>query len=433
MLGLVPLVPSGSLRLAAPRAAAPLRGARLVLLCLLCTVSSALPLAAQPVPVAASTTLRPSAVETEDKQAAKARAAFENETKALRRRFKRLSKAERLEWREWYEAELRYTDTFQLKLLRFVLGGQDVDPGTWPDADDPPIFDPKEHAPGAARRKVLKERSSKVKKVRKAFLSKVPERALQSSWAYDYGTGGLVRLGDPRDPETVFENGLVGFAPDHDLVEALIERMLDDASQRVPLRAFGHAYTDRNGGVYPGLTLYDGWASGTTLEMPDVDCLGVIHYVLDDWDTWSAPVPARQQDPLYERIGEIFVDAYRHRALRHALARTFLGGSVALRDGYALELDRLHALWEEKQSTPSELRAMLPTAETWFDFIDEWGRLTDKHPKKLAAGVNRRAALDQGHGVVRSTLVRVLEQLETQIAEREAEAKAAKKKAKAGG
>jgi hypothetical protein len=341
----------------------------------------------------------------------------EAENKALRRRFKKLKRAEKVELREFFEAELRVTDTFQLQLLRYVLGTQEVDRGAWPDAEPAQAFDAETHAPGAARRKPLKSKSAKVKRARERFLRKVPERGLTPAWSYDYATRGLVRLADPRDPELVFENALAGFAPDHDLAEALVERMLDDGSQAATLGAFAHAYTDRNGGVYEGLTLYDGWASGTLLEMPDVDCLGVIHTVLDDWKTWSAPVKAKEQDPLYERIGELFNDAYLHRSLRHALARTFLGGSVVLRDGYTMQINRLHTLWEENASTPKELVQMLPDAESYGDFLDEWGRLTDKHPEKLAAGKRRRGTLDQGHATIRATLVRVLEELEAQLEE----------------
>jgi len=347
--------------------------------------------------------------------AAEQAAEREAEDRLLRRRFKRLKRAERIELREWFEAELRTTDTFQLKLLRFVVASQEVDRSTWPEAEPAPVFDPERHAPGAARRRVLRERSSKVKRVRKTLLRKVPERALVTAWSYDYATRGLVRLADPRDPELVFENALAGFAPDHDLAEALVERMLDDGSQATALAAFAHAYTDRDGGVYEGLTLYDGWASGALLEMPDVDCLGVIHTVLDDWKTWSAPVKKKQQEPLYERVGELFEDAYLHRSLRHALARTFLGGSVVLRDGYGLQLDRLHTLWEEDASTPTDLARKLPDAEGWGDFLDDWGNLTDKHPDKLAAGARRRATLDEGHAAVRATLLRVLGELEAQL------------------
>ena len=385
-----------------------------------------LALGSAPLAVAGS----PAVVEKDEAAQAAREAEREREDKALQRRFEKLSRAERVEWREWFEAELRYTETFQLGLLRYVLQSQDVDPGTWPDAADVPIYSPDEHAPGAARRRKLRASSAKVKKVTERLLRKVPERALDSAWAYDYATGGLVRRGDPRDPQRVFDNGLVGFAPDHDLVEALIERQLDDGSQRVALTAFGHAYTDRDGGVYPGLTLYDAWCSGAELEMPDVDCLGVIHDVLDDWKSWKAPVPKRQQEPLYERMAELFIDAHRHRALRHALALSYLGGSVALRDGYALELDRLHALWNEHESTPEKLLAELPDADGWEDFLTDWGRLTDKQPKKLRAGVSRRATLDLGHRTVRATLIRVLDGLEAQIAEREAEEAARKKQRK---
>jgi signal transduction histidine kinase len=67
----------------------------------------------------------------------------------------------------------------------------------------------------------------------------------------------VVRLRDPDDAAALFENALAGAPPDTDLVEAYVERALDDGAQQAALAAVAHAYTDRDGNVYEGLTLYD--------------------------------------------------------------------------------------------------------------------------------------------------------------------------------
>src|SRR5262249_29966935 len=154
----------------------------------------------------------------------------------------------------------------------------------------------------------------------------------------------------------------------------------DDGSQQKTLAAFLHAYTDREGGVYPGVTLYDAWASGAEIEMPDVDCLGIVHSVLDDWKTWRAPVPATKHEALYDRIGKIFVDAHRHRSLRRALATVFLEGSPALRDGFVDSVGNFHALWEDCGSTPAELAKRLPKPKDRTEFLSAWTKTCTAKP-----------------------------------------------------
>jgi hypothetical protein len=107
-----------------------------------------------------------------------------------------------------------------------------------------------------------------------------------------------------------------------------------------------------------------------------------------------------------------FTPAFRHRGLRHALARTFSRGTLDLRDGYALHLDRLHALWEAHASTPEELARDLPSARRWEDFLADWVKKTAKEPKLLEQALVRRGALDAGSLEVRKAFVRALEEIE---------------------
>src|SRR5262249_50281580 len=141
-------------------------------------------------------------------------------------------------------------------------------------------------------------------------------RHLDSGWMVDYAARGLVRLPRQKDTARVFENGLCGMAPDWDLAEALVELALDDGSLQKSFKAFAHAYTDRWGGVYPGVTLYDAQSSAlvyqVTVEMPDVDTLGLVHDLLGDWDTWRAPVPGEQHDALYARLAELLKPILHH-------------------------------------------------------------------------------------------------------------------------
>ncbi|MAF65603.1 MAG: hypothetical protein CMJ84_08085 [Planctomycetes bacterium] len=320
-----------------------------------------------------------------------------------------LEAAVRAEVIERFRQEVAWNETFQNALLRFVLDGQERDPGLWPPREPAPFFDPSTHAPRQPTpRRPLKADSERVRKQVERFFFRVPPRRLRSAWSYSYATRGLIREADVNDPERHFTNGLRGFPPDLDLAEALVERALDDGSQREVLTAFGHAYTDRLGALFPGLTLYDAWASGGEMEMPDVDCLGIVHTVLDDWTSWKAPVPASRHEKLYDTIGALFSDARRHRGLRHALARSYLCGATVLRDGYQPSLAAFHALWEDTSSTPATLAERLPPAEDWEEFLADWAKRVSDEPERLAAGRRRQAALSEDGQAVRRTLVRIL-------------------------
>ena len=157
------------------------------------------------------------------------------------------------------------------------------------------------------------------------------------AWAYDWGSGTILRRARGDTPERAFELALRGLPPETDLVQALVERALDDGSLRSTHAAFGRAYTDRTGLVYPGITLYDAWKSGAEIEMPDVDCLGIVNTVLDDWTTWTSIVPGNRQAALYARIAELFQPAHRP-------ARAARRGGRDLRARHARAVLRLRGL-----------------------------------------------------------------------------------------
>jgi hypothetical protein len=219
-----------------------------------------------------------------------------------------------------------------------------------------------------------------------------------------------VRLPHERDARRVFENALLGMAPDWDLAEALVELRLDDGSLQKSFQAFGHAYTDRWGGVYPGVSLYDAHASLTQIEMPDVDCLGLVHDLLGDWTTYASPVPAEQHEELYGRIAELFRAVSRHRSLRTNLARTYLCGNADLRDRYMHNLDNFHALWESVRSDPAALLPKLPDDAGWRDFLQGWDDSLAADVQLLYRGTSRHATLDRETHRVRATMLRLLEE-----------------------
>ena len=328
----------------------------------------------------------------------------------LRTAWRALEPSDREEVAAWFTAEAGRMDTFQAGLMRHVYRSLETDRYAWPEAPErPPTYDPETHAPAQPiPRRFLDPDSRSVRAWTEEVFARNPPRRLASGWRYDYGARTVQRLAPIEDPERIFENGLAGFPPDLDLVEALVEQALDDGSQQAAHAAFGHAYADRDGRAYPGVTLYDALGSGLEIEMPDVECLGVVHDLLDDWDTWVAPVSPFQHDELYERIGALWLPASRHRELRRALARVYLSGDPALDGAWSLSLERLHAYWERASSDPAKLAAELPDTEEWEDWLREEGRAVDRDRKLRAAADVRRRTLAGDAVRVRATLVWVM-------------------------
>jgi hypothetical protein len=328
-----------------------------------------------------------------------------------RRAFHALSEKEQRDLLDWFTVECEKANTFQGTLIRFILDSEERARDSWPALAAPTWYDPSVHATGQPiPRSPLAPDAPEVLAVRNQILGAPGTRALDSGWMVDYGERTLVRLPGQNDPVRVFENGLLGMAPDWDLVEALVELRLDDGSLQKSFQAFGHAYTDRWGGVYPGITLYDAHAALTTIEMPDVDALGILHDLVGDWQTYQSPVPAEQHAELYAKIEDLFRPLVRHRGLRTNLARTYLCGSAELRDSYRHNLDNFHALWDSVASDPASLRPQLPDDARWREYLQGWDDQLRATPALYLSGTSRHAALERDRQTVRTTLVRLLDE-----------------------
>ncbi len=334
----------------------------------------------------------------------------------LRDAWSALGKEDRIEIARWFSAECERLDTFQNTLMRFLFGRLERDRYDWPEApEQPPLYDARRHAPAQPiQRTFLAEDSPAVKRWQKRLAASQPARKLRVAWSYDYAKGSVVRQAPIFDPERIFENGVAGFPPDLDLAQALVEQSLDDGSLSAIHAAFAHAYADRGGHAYPGMTLYDVWASGAQMEMPDVECLGIVHDILGEWKRWVAPVPPTEHEALYDLLGELFLRAYHHRSLREALARTYLQADPALPAALGPHCTRLHALWDRHASDPAALAKVLPGGpegpdeSDWDGFWERLIQSVDGDEEALAAGVGRRATLAGDARRVRATLVRVM-------------------------
>ncbi len=333
------------------------------------------------------------------------------EEERLRRGWSFLSAEEQTEALEWLSDAVLRSGSAQALLLEGVREGLEEDPGGWPLATDPPIYDADVHAPKlkAGPRRLLSPEDGRARDVRAALLGSGVAGALRSAWSYDWSLGRPVRARGFDPLADGFENALAGYPPDLGLVRVLVLARLDRGEERRALAAFGHAYADREGTVFPGVTLFDAWNSGTKIEMPDIDALGVLHDLEDDWRSFVSPVPPRDQPRLYARLQTLFEPARRYRTLREAIADTFAVGEPVGLGVHGPNLTRFHALWDELASDPAAMAARLPDAAADQDFQAVWIRTCNADPELTARGEARRSTLASDGRAVRALLATVLE------------------------
>jgi hypothetical protein len=144
--------------------------------------------------------------------------------------------------------------------------------------------------------------------------------------------------------------------------------------------------------------------------MPDVDVLGIVHLVRDDWTTWTAPVPASQHERLYTLVGDWFRAANRHRVLRTVCAQAYLDASEPLPEGYAHLAVNMHVLWDEHASDPAVLAAALPKPEALDGWLESLTQRVREDPKLWERGTVRMEALKKDAAEVRAVALWVLKE-----------------------
>lgn len=310
---------------------------------------------------------------------------------------------------EFFVAQCDNASHFRAQLERFVIVAFEGDERDWAAAEDPPTFDPHVHTPvQIIPRHFVDPTNKRHSETVGGLRGSWNEREMEVAFRYDWALGTIVAVQAWDDPERIARTAAAGFSPNSDLVEALVEMQLDRGEMRERAAAFGHAYADRSGNAYRSVTLYDAWSSGKTLEMPDVECLGIIHTLDDNWKTWKAPVS--KQESLYKRIGTHFEPLRRYRALRTSLARTFLQGAPPLPSGYSASAHRLHAFWEKHTSEPDKMADYLPKDKIWARWWKKEARKVDRAKDLNERATGRRRALDESRAWTRRTFHGILKE-----------------------
>jgi hypothetical protein len=286
-----------------------------------------------------------------------------------------------------FKTRLAALETAQMRALRTALA---LSEAAGVRRSELPFFDTQKHTPAnPIPRKRLGPGDARAKRLVEAVRGK--EKPAEPAFDYDWGRALLLRRDATEDPESVFQDALRGVPPGLELARARLLAFLDPPEDRKLQAAFENAYTDRDGNVFP-LTLYEMWSSGQTMEMPDVDTLGIVHEVLDDWQRWVAPVPAEQHPALYKVVGGLYQRAKRARELRTILAEALLLPQPRARESADLPAGSAHALWAVLEDDPRRLLAMLPAADKAEAFLKELDQRVRRDPQ-YSHGRQRAARL----------------------------------------
>src|SRR5262249_43933277 len=128
-------------------------------------------------------------------------------------------------------------------------------------------------------------------------------RDLHAGVVYDWRSGRPVLAAAAPTPAEQFAALLAGYPPGADAaVAAVLARFDADDDERRVADWLEHLYADRDGHVFAGITLYEAWASGRTVEVPDVDAIAFARQVVRT-QSFVSPIPdGRRRDRLYRQV-----------------------------------------------------------------------------------------------------------------------------------
>ncbi len=235
---------------------------------------------------------------------------------------------------------------------------------TFPQLRERVHHEPREFAPVAPARQVIERDDARTKKVRTEFPHVRLLRDLAPSVAYDWLQGEAALTPIPLTARDRFKNLCAGYPPTADRAVAKLLAVLDrDADQREIANWSEHAYADRDGRVFEGITLYEAWYSGRTVEVPDVDAIAFARRILET-DSFVSPIPdGKRRDRLYEQIRATLKKHREYRTLCESAAAAFVAAEPQLDPTYQPLVDRMQLLWSEHGHDPTSFAKQLTESD----------------------------------------------------------------------
>lgn len=281
-----------------------------------------------------------------------------------------------------------------------------------PLAKGPVWHDPKTFAPNLPiARKVLPENDPRIPEARGKFLRTKNQYELEGFFHYSMGENKIYRLRAQQSPLQKLELYLKGYPPNADKAREILLSVLDDEEQLDEQgKYFDHAYSDRDGNVYPGITIYDVWNSGKEIEMPDIDAIPFARAILKD-NSYKSPIPdGPGRTRLYQKIGEHFQSYRRYRELREAVAGYFLAFSPPASPFVEPMRDRFHFLIVNCGGDPFMVRQFLKSHGKREELIGAIDELIQEMGMKSGPMIQQRKnSLENDHRAIRETVIKLLQ------------------------
>lgn len=275
----------------------------------------------------------------------------------------------------------------------------------------PEWFDPKTYAPALPiARKLLPEDSPKCPEAQAKFLRMKNLYDLEGVYRYSIGYNKIWRLNAQASPKTRIENYLKGYPPGAEKAREILLSLLDEnKGYDEQAKYFEHAYSDRDGFVYPGIVLYDVWNSGMEIEMPDIDAIPFARHILKD-NSFKSPIPAgAARTSLYQKIGDNFQKYRRYRELREAIAGYYLAYAPPASPFVEPMKDRFHFLIAQQEGDPMQMQKFLQEHPRREDFIEAVDALIQKMKTGSGATIQKRKfSLEDDHQKIRDVTLKAL-------------------------
>lgn len=193
-------------------------------------------------------------------------------------------------------------------------------------------------------------------------------------WDWDYSRDRMLSPKQPMEPREVVICLLYGWWPSDESIQALAEGSLDrDDTLDRSADYFQHAYRDRNGQTYQGVSIFDVWNSGRTFGISDADALAWMDRV-EEKDGPEPPLSKRERDPIYRSIEASFTAFRDYRLLRRALAARMWDPNGRIEPRLEGMADTLDQAWIWAAHDPEVIAGLLqehPTRQAFFAALRE--------------------------------------------------------------
>lgn len=331
---------------------------------------------------------------------------------ALLDAFRKLPEAKQTALLKETESAVKELETGLGQLVEKLLARDEAPKGLPELWKGPAWYEPKVYAPGLPiARKEMDEDDPKTHEARRRFLNGKISYPLEGRFRYLPGQNKIVRLHKKEPAILAMAEMLEGYPPGASLAREVILQVLDDQDGLDAVADYySHTYTDRDGNVFPGITIYDVWNSGFEIEMPDVDAIPFARHILKD-DSYRSPIPdGPERNRLYQEIGGHFRDWRRYWLLREAAASWFFDWEPAVSPFVGPLRERLQFLIAWGAQDPFALRQFLKSHSDRESLIREADSLmAELGDQSWSAIEKRKTRLAEDRKAIRELVIEMLQ------------------------